>query len=198
MKRKIGLAAALLLAVGIGIFIQDLVRERILAPILAVLTRAGFVLGVYWRTQDQELIWGALVLVAVLLTAATFSRMWAGSKSSPVHVPQRKGRVDFWEEQLDALEEGIYYRWRFSQEIGTLIMTRLSLETGEPVKILEQQLQEGDLGLPEDIERFLRDAYKVKLHEFYTGAEENSNRQDIPEISPERLIRYLENPQGME
>jgi len=194
MKKAWLYAAAVALAAGIGALIQDWVRVRVLRPVLGGISRFSFALGVYWRTQDQELIWGAFVLVAVLLAAAAFSGLWTGRKRRGVTISDRNGRLDYWADQLRSVEEGTYYQWRFSQEIGRLIMQKLTLERGETQEDLEDQLGKGQLDLPDEIRRFLLGAYRKKLHQFYPGPGEKSSGEDLPEINPERLIDYLEQP----
>ena len=195
MKGKTWLfAGAAVLAAGLGWLIQDWVRVHIVRPLLSVISRIGFVLGIYWRTQDQELIWGAFVMVAVLLAAATFSGLWTGRVRRADSLRGRTGRLYYWAERLKSADEGTYYQWRFSQEVGALIVKKLSLEHGETREELENQIKSGELDLPEPIQRFLVGSYKKKLHQFYPDPGEESRASEQPELDPDQLIDYLDRP----
>jgi hypothetical protein len=188
------LAGAAVLAAGLGWLIQDWVRVQIVRPALSVVSRIGFVLGIYWRTQDQELIWGAFVIVAVLLAAATFSGLWTGRAPRVDSLRGRTGRLYYWADRLKSADEGTYYQWRFSQEIGALIVKKLSLEHGETREELEKQIKSGELDLPDPIQRFLVGSYKKKLHQFYPEPGGKPRGGGQRELKPEQLIDYLERP----
>ena len=183
---------AAVLAAGVGFLIREPVREYLVRPFLDLITRISFTLGIYWRTQDQELIWGGFILTAIVLVAASLREL-RSEKDKRRRVPlQVSGRLRFWADELETLHESTYYQWRFCQQVGRLLLNKVGLDEGETADEIHQQLQDDRLILPEDIKQFLKATYKTKLHEYYFFQENRENPGTLPYITPERIAEYLE------
>jgi len=191
-KRHWLLAAGMVLAAGLGYLIQDWVRVTLVRPLAHILARISFTLGIYWRSQDQELIWGAVLLTAAVLAAATLRHLTGAEPSGGRRQMTPQGRVHDWLMQLDSLPEGTYYQWRFAQEIGNLVLGKKAQTSGESIEELKSRLERGEQFLPEDIQRFMEQAYQKKLHEYYRAHRGASGRNPLSQDAPERITAYLE------
>lgn len=194
MNRKNWLILALVvLGTGLGYLVHDFVRNFLVIPVLTVFTRISFVMGLYWRSQDQELIWVAFLLVTVLLAAASIKRLWVPRPGSRSRGRVNSGRLEFWKTKLGSISEGTYKQWRFTQEIGKILLEQIALDQGVGKKIVQNQIENDQITLPVDIKNFLQIAYAKKLHEYYQFQRQRTDPQRLPFVTPERIIAYLEN-----
>lgn len=194
MNRKNWLILALVvLGTGLGYLVHDFVRNYLVIPVLTVFTRISFVMGLYWRSQDQELIWVAFLLVTFLLAAASIKRLWVPGPGSGSRGRVNSGRLEFWKTKLGSISEGTYQQWRFTQEIGKILLEQIALDQGVGKKTVQNQIENDQITLPPDIKNFLQIAYTKKLHEYYQFQRQRTDPHRLPFVTPERIIAYLEN-----
>lgn len=194
MNRKNWMILALVvLGTGLGYLVHDFVRNYLVIPVLTVFTRISFVMGLYWRSQDQEMIWVAFLLVTFLLAAASIRRLWVPGTGSGSRRRINSGRLEFWKTKLGSISEGTYQQWRFTQEIGKILLEQIALDRGVGKKTVQSQIENDQITLPVDIKNFLQIAYTKKLHEYYQFQRQRTDPHRLPFVTPERIIVYLEN-----
>jgi hypothetical protein len=118
MKRAqlLALSVALVLTLVLAFALQDVIRESLIIP----LAYLWWVLGVYYSTFPQMVLWICLVVIVLLmffgsLEVDVYGKVHAGNKNKPV-----QGPVEGLAVALEKAPLGIYVKWQIAHRLAKL------------------------------------------------------------------------------
>lgn len=117
MSRRILLAGVALAAVA---FLAYALREPIERDIIQPLVYIWWVLGVYYDSFPQAVLWIILVVVIAMLAVGSFSAEDAPSEGRRVARKPAQGQVELLAGWLHRAPEGLYFKWLIAQRLGKL------------------------------------------------------------------------------
>lgn len=152
MRKRLLLLLLILLAASLLTpLVQDFVRNLI-TPLLYTFW-VGLLL---FRTIPQEGVWGAFVVIALLIAVVSLIKRQPGSRRPPPPKPPRQERIETWARLIRQADKEPYYRWQLAQHLRKLTLEAMAHEERTSPKQIQQQLTAGQLKIPPEIEAYLQ------------------------------------------
>ncbi len=187
------LGLALLLTILLALIISGTIGEALVVPLLFL----WWAMQVLYESIPQALLWGAFVLLAVLLVAKSFPR------SSASLLPARSqaiatGRVAEWSRWLRDSGRDDHSRWRLAQRLAQVAADLLAFREQSTPQEISRRLEQGTLDVPPQLRAYLRAGgmpYWPKPRprfRFFERAAQDTAQADPLAIDPQLVIDYLE------
>jgi hypothetical protein len=152
MRRRLLLLGLLLL---LTILLTPLLQESI-RPILTPLLYVFWIGLLLLWSIPQAGIWGAFVLIAVLIAVFSLSQKRPRSRRSPVTPAPPLERIESWAKLIRQSKQETYYRWQVAQHLRRLTLEALAQNERVTSREIQQRLMAGQLDLPPEIEAYLK------------------------------------------
>lgn len=152
-KQWIALIAIIIIGVVLAFPMRDAVNQIIVVPLAYVF----WVLGLYYRSYSQAIVWAIFVAVTLLfLLWSLLNGEWRGKKEkSAQNLP--KGPVEDLSVSLSKARKGIYHRWRVANRLSKVARDLLAQREGfEPREVQDKRLTGRDWSPPRDVDMFFK------------------------------------------
>lgn len=192
-KRQITiLLLALILLAALAMYISEWVRRYLVLPMAKRWHQASYMLSVFWRSQNQVLIWGSFVMVVFSIAVATLVKLQRRDSQTEEHVPTPKGPVTLWQERLDSLERGSYFKWRFSRHVSELLLACEAGKQGIPLETARKHLQDNKLNLPARTQAYLKAATQQEFFQYCSTYRRDNPNDPITQVETVDIVEQLE------
>jgi hypothetical protein len=178
---------SLLVAFIILFLNPDFGQQYVLEPLLyAYLFTKSLV-----ASLNQRYLWYSYLalLVVSAWTSLAFKKRAARRKKTAHQ--QEKRPVENWLGQINELEDGPYFQWRFAHHIRDLLIQTLAYKHGLSAIQVEEELETGLFDLPDAAIPYLKEAGK----RFPTPTPRgflSTNRNEILDIDPAHALSWIE------
>jgi len=187
------LGLALLLTGLLALIISGTIGEAVVVPLLFL----WWAMQVLYESIPQALLWGAFVLIAVLLMAKSFPR---SSALLPPAEPQAlaQGRVAEWSRWLRDSSHDDHSRWRLAQRLAQVAADLLAFREQSTPQEISRRLEQGTLDVPPQLRAYLRAGsmpYWPKPRprfRFFGRSAQDTAQADPLALDPQLVIDYLE------
>jgi hypothetical protein len=127
----------------------------------------AFLAIVFLNYLDQYLIWGTFIILSVIATIVRLIRIYPQEREEPEKLIA-KGRVYMWWSQVSNWDEGMYFRWQFSQRFAPLLLDTLSRGMGLSMNQGKNMLENDDLEAPDIVLEYLKAAYNKRILDYFS------------------------------
>jgi hypothetical protein len=189
-SRLLRLGLLLLLAGLLTPFLKDFIRDVLLLPLLYITWLGRLVLA----SLPQVIIWGSLFIFALFVAGRSLliqSRRRLQTYR-PVTLPP--GRLESWANLIDRAGQDRYARWRLARQLRKLTLAVLAQNKRQPLPQLTQELTEGRLNIPGEIQAYLQAS--LTSFSYFAPARFRFWFQAPPasplDLDPEQIVRFLE------
>jgi hypothetical protein len=182
------LTLILVLAVLFTPFFDQFVREVIVIPFLYLLWIGRFL----FEAVPQIVLWAAFSMILMLIMLMSFigKRRPQLQRYKQTVTPQ--GRIDPWLELIQKAERDAYFKWRLAQGLQRLTLDMLAHQADLPLKQVRQQLKEGQLGLPPEVQAYFQASLKSLGYLSAPRRLFSSKTERSPlDLDPARVIQSL-------
>lgn len=193
--RLFRLALLLLLAALLTPFLKDFIRDVLLLPLLYL----AWLARIIFDTIPQVAIWIVFLVVALLVALRSLSGGRAArldTRETPATVV---GRIESWVRLVDQAGQEHYARWRLARELRKLTLVILANEKQLSQEQIRQDLTEGRLDLPPEIQAYLQASMTSFSHfsptRFWFW--QRPPRSSALDLDPERVLEFLEERYGV-
>jgi hypothetical protein len=191
-SRLIALGLALLLAGLVALIVTGAINDIVIVPLLFLWWGAR----VLYESLPQALMWGILVVIAVLLIAKSLP--W-NSAGLPAADPGQAsaGRVSNWARFLRESSRDDHGRWRLAQRLAQLAIEALAFREQCPPQEISRRIDDGTLDIDPQLRAYLRAGIlpyaPTPTHRRWLGrrAPEAAHAGPLA-IDPQQMIEYLE------
>ncbi len=192
-KRQIAiLLLALILLALLAMYISDWVRRYLVLPLAERWHQASYMINVFWRSQNQVLIWGTFVMVVFSIAVVTLVQLQKRGSQTEEDVPTPKGPVTLWQERLDSLERGSYFKWRFSRHVSELLLACEAGKHGIPLETARKHLQENKLKLPAQTQAYLQVASQQEFFQYCSTYRRNNPNDPLARMKAVDIVEQLD------
>ena len=194
MRERLPVLGLALLLIGLlALIINGTIGEMVVLPLLLLWWAAQ----VLYQSIHQALLWGAFILIAVLLVAKSFPK--GSAPLSPAEPQaQAQGRVADWSRWLHDFGRDEHSRWRLAQCLSQLAIETLAFREQCAPQEISQRLRDGSLDIPAQLRAYINAgsapyAPRPRLRFRLFGRPAQSTVRAGPlAINPEQVIAYLE------
>lgn len=130
----------------------------------------GYLIGyalIVFDLIDQYLIWGTFIIITITFVIAQLIRLRPKTSESQKEVSPQ-GRVHTWNRQVSNWDEGIYFKWQFSQKFAPLLLDVLSSYRGLSTNQGYQLLETDRLDAPAIVIEYLNAAYNKRILDYFS------------------------------
>jgi hypothetical protein len=191
-SRIIALGLALLLAGLVALIITGAIDDVVIVPLLFLWWGAR----VLYESLPQALLWGILVVIAVLLIAKSLP--WSSAALPAAGSGQASaGRVSDWSRILRESSRDEHGRWRLAQRLSQLAVEALASREQSPPHEISRRIDDGTLDIDPQLRAYLRAgslpyAPTPTYRRWFGRQVAEAARADPLTIDPQLLIDYLE------
>jgi energy-coupling factor transporter transmembrane protein EcfT len=152
-KQWIALVGIIILGVVLAFPMRDVVNQIIVVPLAYLF----WVLGLYYRSYSQAIVWAIFIAVTLLfLLGSLLSGEWRRRKGK---LPERSypGPVEDLSVSLAKARQGIYHRWRVANRLSKVARDLLAQREGlAPREIQDKRLTGRDWSPPRDVDMYFQ------------------------------------------
>jgi hypothetical protein len=112
----IAIVAALVTALVLAFALQDVIRETVIIP----LAYLWWVLGLYYHSFPQIIIWVGLVVVVVFMLLGSLNTGYARKRSVKPNTRPLQGPIESLAVSIEKARGGIYIKWQIAHRLGKL------------------------------------------------------------------------------
>ena len=118
MKRiqVVVIAVALVMAIVLAFALQDVIRETVIVP----LAYLWWVLGLYYHSFPQIIIWIGLVVIIVFMLLGSLNAEYVSKRSDETDTRPLQGAVESLAVSIEKARGGIYVKWQIAHRLGKL------------------------------------------------------------------------------
>lgn len=168
-----------------------------------------FVFQLIAGSVGQETLWISFVVFSSLIAIISLAARRETLPEEPPVEHKYPTRLQTWIDTVNRYERSPYFKWNLAQDLSNLLIEAIAYHQGTSRHEISQQVQAGEIDLPEDIIKYLQISQKPFNHtgNFPTN---HSNRlfhfwhhkikRDFPDtlkspldIEHKKIIDYLEN-----
>lgn len=179
----------LIVAVLFTPLFEQFVREVIVIPFLYLLWIGRFL----FEAVPQVVLWAAFSVILMLIMLMS---LWRKTRPEPQRYKQTNaahGRIEPWLELIQKAERDSYFKWRLAQGLQKLALDMLAYQADLPLKQVRQQLKEGELRLPPEVQAYFQASlkslgYLSTPRRFFSSKAETSPL----DLDPARVVECLE------
>lgn len=143
---------------GLAWLAMDLVRQAFLIPLRSVYI---LLLGLY-QSLDQRTAWIFFVLLLAFLAVGSLVRVRRVTSVEGDLEGEHVGRVALIAGWLAHADKGDYFRWRVARRLSQLAVNLLAHASGEDDQALQQQIMNGKLEAPPQVQAYLRAGLRAR------------------------------------
>lgn len=190
MKRRFFLAIAISAIVGFMAILlwPEFIREIVLIPVSYLL----WIVGLLYRSFDQQIWWTALIILTVILAWTSLEIKPGVSRSGDNIEGDIPNRVQRWRKRLDEADRGTYMQWRLAQHLSNLVYDALSFRTGLERQQIEQNIEIFRDNLPDELVAYLRAARGFETDKSISRRIFSSQTPQPLDLPPEAVSAFLE------
>lgn len=193
MRNKVLLVGGMiLLAALITLLGFNLLHQKLLPAVLYAWGQVRFVATTLWRSQDQFLLWYISLYIGLLLAVHTVMKIFQPQKGGKRESETYPGPVSEWRQRLDAMQEGMYYRWRLAQEIRRVTESVLSSRSGLPPHEVRTRIKTGDVELDPAFLTYLQSTYRSDIQQYFSTHREDEEHDPIRTLSAAQILDMME------
>ena len=190
-KLLLPLGGILLLAILFTPLFRNFVREVIVIPFLYLFWLGRFLI----QTVPQSALWGVLLFVCLLILGIS---LLGTTKRKPrvVNFAEiQQGRIEGWTYLIDRAARDDYFKWLLAQSLQKLALNAIAHHKGQSLRLTRQQLRQGALDIPPDVEAYFQASLKSLGHLpspkrlFRTKVRSASSL----DLDPAKVVQFLEN-----
>lgn len=152
-KQWIALVGIIIIGVMLAFPMRDAVNQIIVIP----LAYFFWVLGLYYRSFSQAIVWAIFIAVTLLfLLGSLLNAEWMERKEK---LPEKlyAGPVEDLSESLGKAREGIYHRWRVANRLSKVARDMLAQREGlKPREVQDNHLTGRDWSPPHDVDMYFQ------------------------------------------
>ena len=168
----------LLLALVIAIWFDQVVVFIIIQPI----TYLGFIFRLMFGSFHQSLIWGAFILMALIIPLLSLAKHMAPASKKEDEDWDYPDRVYTWSRHIRAINTGEYLRISLEDHLADLIVETISFRDGVSTDDILNQFRAGNLKVPPEVHNLLVAGYQPSLMDEKTKYK----------YHPDKIIEFLE------
>jgi uncharacterized membrane protein len=118
MKRAqvIAIVAALVTALVLAFALQDVIRETVIIPMAYL----WWVLGLYYHSLPQIIIWVVLIVIVVFMLLGSLSTEYMRKGSVKSDTRPLQGPIESLAVSIEKARGGIYIKWQIAHRLGNL------------------------------------------------------------------------------
>jgi hypothetical protein len=152
-KQWIALIGIIIIGVMLAFPMRDAVNQFIVIP----LAYFFWVLGLYYRSFSQAIVWAIFVAVTLLfLLGSLLNAEWMGRKEK-FQENLFAGPVEDLSVSLGKARKGIYHRWRVANRLSKVARDLLAQREGlEPREVQDNHLTGRDWSPPRDVDMYFQ------------------------------------------
>jgi hypothetical protein len=191
-SRALALAAVLLFVALLAFFIQDLVRELLLYPLVYLY----WSLRLVYEAVPGAIWWGIAITLLVLLALKSLTRRKLRYQSTLEYEEQFLSRPQEWMRRIKKTRHGEYFNWQLAREISQLAMASIANQERLTMEQARERLARGQLSLPPKIQAYLVAGALSRSFAHYTQTESQlrvPGTQSALDLKPEEIVSFLEN-----
>ena len=195
----------ILILVVLAFTYRDVLRSMVLIPLAYMI----FVFRLITGSVSQQTVWISFVVFSSLIAIISLAARRDLQLEEPPVELKYPTRLQTWIETVNRYEHSPYFKWNLAQDLSNLLIEAIAYHQGTSRLNILQQVQSGNIDLPEEIIKYLKISQKPFNHTWNSHAD-NSNwllrfwqtkiKHDIPDTSKsvldiehEKIINYLEN-----
>jgi len=110
------LVGALVVALILAFFLQDVIRESVIVPLVYL----WWVLGIYYDAFPQIILWISLVVIVLLMLFGSLSSDYVRKAQAEEDTKPIKGPVEELALSVEKARGGIYIKWQIAHRLGRL------------------------------------------------------------------------------
>lgn len=152
-KQWIALIGIIIIGVVLAFPMRDAVNQIIVVPLAFVF----WLLGLYYRSYSQAIIWAIFVAVTLLfLLGSLLNGEWWGKKEK-LSEKLSAGPVEDLSVSLGKARKGMYHRWRVANRLSKVARDLLAQREGlEPREVQDKHLTGRDWSPPRDVDMYFQ------------------------------------------
>lgn len=170
---------------------QQWITETFIPYLQYLYEYTAYLAIVFLNYLDQYLIWGTFIILSIIATIVRLIRIYPQHREQPETLTA-KGRVYTWWSQVSNWDEGMYFRWQFSQRFAPLLLDTLSRGMGLDVKQGKSMLDNDDLEAPEIVLEYLKAAYNKRILDYFSTERVIIEKPIGLNIEPHQLLDKIE------
>ena len=195
----------ILILVVLAFTYRDVLRSMVLIPLAYLI----FVFRLIAGSVNQQTLWISFVVFSSLIAIISLAARRDVQPEEPPVEYKYPTRLQTWIDTVNRYEHSPYFKWNLAQDLSNLLIEAIAYHQGTSRHKILQQVQVGDIDLPEDIIKYLQISQKPFDHAG-NSYPNNSNwlfhfwqtkiKRDLPDTSKsaldiehEKIIHYLEN-----
>jgi hypothetical protein len=167
-----------------------------------------FVVRLIARSVGQQTLWISFVVFSSLIAIISLAARREMQSEEPSVEQKYPTRLQTWIDTVNRYEHSPYFKWNLAQDLSNLLIEAIAYHQGTSRYKISQQVQAGDIDLPEDIIKYLQISqkpfnYTGNLHanqsNWFLHFWQIKFKRDLPDtlkspldIEHKKIIHYLE------
>ena len=188
-RRTILILAVIAVAALLAYLMRDAIEQRILQPLIFFF----WVLGVYYRSLPQALIWIILVVLVVMIEVQSFASEGRPSEGKLDARKLDQGGVETLAGWFRRAPHGLYYKWLLAQRLGKLSRELIALNARQKAPSGSEALAGPGWDPPLEVAAYLESGLNGSFADFPRPRWFFQRLPPTPlDLDPSRAIDYIE------
>ena len=186
-------AIILLVILGVAALLAYLMRESIDRNVIQPLIFFFWVLGIYYKSLPQALIWIILVGVIVLIEVGSFStESRLTDRRREVRKPHQGG-VESLADWLHRAPQGLYFKWLLAQRLGKLSCELIAFNARKTAPSGHEALSDPGWDPPAAVAAYLESGLNGSFADYPRPRWFFQRPAPTPlDLDPEQAVEYIE------
>ncbi len=183
-----------ILALSFAVFLLAYaLRETIERTVIRPLAYVWWMLGVYYQSFPQIVIWIALIAFAAFLAVGSLVAEPLPEKREELKSRPARGPVESLAVWIANSQRGIYFKWLVAQKLGILSRGLLSFNARQAPRSGREALNGPGWDPPEEVAAYLESGLNGSFADFPRPRWPFQNPEPTPlDIDPVKVMDYIE------
>ncbi len=190
MSRRVWTILALSFAVFLLAYaLREPIEQKVIRPLAYV----GYMLGLYYSSFPQVVIWIVLIVVAALLAVGSLAAGVSPRKRGTEKPLPVQGPVESLAVWIAKSQRGTYFKWLIAQRLGVLSREMLAFNARQAARTGKEALSGPGWDPPEEVAAYLESGLNGSFADFPRPRWPFQNPEPTPlDVDPVQVMDYIE------